>query len=46
MDSLKSILIEPNVNEDCTMVESKKMYKENKEKFNEIAKEWVKKYAI
>ncbi len=46
MDSIKSIMIEPNVNQDCNMVESKKLYKENKEKFNEIAKEWVKKYAV
>lgn len=46
MESIISLLIEPNVNEECTMVESKKLYLEDKEKFKENAKEWVKKYAL
>jgi ubiquitin-conjugating enzyme E2 D/E len=46
IESLKSLLIEPNINEYCGDIDVFNLYKQDKTKFETIAKEWTKKYAM
>lgn len=45
MLTISNLLIDP-IHESCTHDEADKLYRNNREEFNKIAKEWTLKYAM